>query len=207
MKIRICPNCGTHNQVDHWSCRSCGESLSINSVVDLDEDQVKLDSVEEVESTPMEQQLPKDTEHPQSIQEEKQEQRPVWVTAAALWFGLLGVVGSWTSLQRMGQLSQINWARAASQAGSEEEVFRTLTTIFVYSTLTVSIGFLVTSIGTWRMKKWATVILILIAVLQVFGTYQTSLTRKLEFADFFGVILDAIVAVGLVTLWRKGKLS
>lgn len=43
MKIRICPNCDTHNASSSWSCRKCGQTLSMDSICELDDDLVNLD--------------------------------------------------------------------------------------------------------------------------------------------------------------------
>lgn len=42
MKIRICSECGTHNVATAWSCTNCGETLSINTIVELDDESVEL---------------------------------------------------------------------------------------------------------------------------------------------------------------------
>lgn len=39
MKVRICPDCDTHNPEDAWSCANCGYTLSINTLVDIDQEQ------------------------------------------------------------------------------------------------------------------------------------------------------------------------
>lgn len=36
MKVRVCPKCGSHNLENAWSCSGCGETLSLNTVVEID---------------------------------------------------------------------------------------------------------------------------------------------------------------------------
>jgi hypothetical protein len=36
MKVRICPNCGKHNPEDTWNCANCGETLSMNTLADVE---------------------------------------------------------------------------------------------------------------------------------------------------------------------------
>ncbi len=43
MKIRICPICGRHNPVESWHCVQCGESLSVDTITDMNDDLVKLE--------------------------------------------------------------------------------------------------------------------------------------------------------------------
>ena len=37
MKVRVCPKCGKHNSESAWYCDDCGETLSIKSLVDMEE--------------------------------------------------------------------------------------------------------------------------------------------------------------------------
>ena len=39
MKVRVCPKCGKHNLEDAWSCVDCGETLSMNTLVDTESGQ------------------------------------------------------------------------------------------------------------------------------------------------------------------------
>lgn len=34
MKVRVCPKCGKHNLENAWSCADCGQTLSMNTLVD-----------------------------------------------------------------------------------------------------------------------------------------------------------------------------
>ena len=36
MKVKVCPKCGKHNSESAWSCADCGETLSLNTLVDTD---------------------------------------------------------------------------------------------------------------------------------------------------------------------------
>lgn len=36
MKARLCPKCGNHNSENAWSCSVCGETLSVDSIVEVE---------------------------------------------------------------------------------------------------------------------------------------------------------------------------
>ena len=36
MKVRVCPNCGKHNEEDAFSCADCGTTLSMKTLMDVD---------------------------------------------------------------------------------------------------------------------------------------------------------------------------
>ncbi len=36
MKVRVCPNCRKHNEEKAWSCTNCGETLSVNTLIDVE---------------------------------------------------------------------------------------------------------------------------------------------------------------------------
>ena len=36
MKVRVCPKCGKHNLEDAWLCIECGETLSLNTLTEVD---------------------------------------------------------------------------------------------------------------------------------------------------------------------------
>jgi hypothetical protein len=42
MEIRICPDCKTHNTSSAWYCRKCGQTLSMDTLIDLDDELVNL---------------------------------------------------------------------------------------------------------------------------------------------------------------------
>lgn len=44
MRIRICPKCGKHNPAQTWHCVKCGQTLSVDTLVELDDALVKLDT-------------------------------------------------------------------------------------------------------------------------------------------------------------------
>lgn len=53
MEIRICDVCGSHNESSAWSCRVCGKTLSIDSLCEIDDEQVNFgDSGAEVNVEP-----------------------------------------------------------------------------------------------------------------------------------------------------------
>lgn len=37
MKVRLCPKCGNHNLENAWSCSVCGETLSMNSLIETED--------------------------------------------------------------------------------------------------------------------------------------------------------------------------
>ena len=39
MKVRVCKKCGHHNPVDTWSCANCGATLSVDTIIELDNSQ------------------------------------------------------------------------------------------------------------------------------------------------------------------------
>ena len=47
MKVRVCPKCGKHNLENAWSCTNCGESLSINTLIDAESSQLLSKTPEE----------------------------------------------------------------------------------------------------------------------------------------------------------------
>ena len=36
MKVRVCPDCGTHNPENAWSCADCGTTLSVDALIDIE---------------------------------------------------------------------------------------------------------------------------------------------------------------------------
>ena len=40
MKVRACPSCGKHNPENSWSCADCGATLSMNTLIDLEDSSI-----------------------------------------------------------------------------------------------------------------------------------------------------------------------
>ena len=144
---------------------------------------------------------------PQGSEKRNRGQRPKWVVAAAIWFVLIGLVGCWNSVKLLGQMSQIDWTRAAHQLGVEVELLKRTFTIQVYSTFAASLAALVSSIAIWAMKKWGTLICLLLIGLGAAGLIMAQYQRKLEPADFVGLGINVVIGIGLLNLWRKGQLT
>ena len=53
MKVRVCPNCGEHNPADTWSCsnKSCGATLPLSSITDLENATVETDDDSKITQT------------------------------------------------------------------------------------------------------------------------------------------------------------
>jgi len=45
VEIRICPNCRKHNSANSWHCDNCGQTLSINTLTEVDATLVNLDEI------------------------------------------------------------------------------------------------------------------------------------------------------------------
>lgn len=44
MRARTCPRCGFHSSVDAWNCETCGETLSVNTIAEIDDETLRIDN-------------------------------------------------------------------------------------------------------------------------------------------------------------------
>lgn len=58
VKVRVCPKCGHYNEENAWSCVNCSHTLSIQSIVELDDLDIDI-SLEELTDQPHNQVTPK----------------------------------------------------------------------------------------------------------------------------------------------------
>ena len=144
---------------------------------------------------------------PQGMETRNRGQRPKWVVAAVIWFGLIGLVGGWNSVQTIGQMSQLDWASAARRVGVEEGLLKQMATTQVSITCAVSLGMLAAGIGMWAMKKWGAFIGLILVALIVIGLMVTQSQRTLDLADFISSGLIVAIGAGQLNLWRKGELT
>ena len=145
---------------------------------------------------------------PQGTEEMNRGQRPKWVVAAVIWFVLFGLVGGCSGVKLVNQIGQIDLVNTANRLGVQEEILNWIIAIEIFFYFAFSLGMLASSIGMWELKKWGALVC-LIVTLPFVGSLILSQFQKrtLDLTTIIFLVVFAVIAVGQVNLWRKGKLT
>jgi hypothetical protein len=160
------------------------------------------------------------TNDPQLVSSEETKEvnkgkRPFWVSLAAIVLLLFGVIGGCTRVQYIFKIGSIDWAYAARTLDADIPVAKLMVYSQAYGGLAFAIFIIALCVGMWSMKKWGAVLVIIMAVLGLASLIGAPLIAKMAGMPllttsptvivFYG--LFALIGVGEIFLWRKGRLS
>ena len=136
--------------------------------------------------------------------------RPWWVYAVAIWIALWAVLSAfWPGIQRLEDLSQIDWTAAARRLDADAGALESVYTFTTYWLILVGVVMFVSIVGVLAMKKWGTVAYWLWVAIYIGGSVMMFIQPQGEPGTLALILLAIRVAIGfgLVRLWRDGELT
>jgi hypothetical protein len=134
--------------------------------------------------------------------------RPLWVTALAIVFFLIAIIGACGEIQKVTQFGSIDWARSAQQLDMAENTLKSMTYLQTYGALALCVVIAALCVGIWKMKKWGAVIswvMAGISILAIIMTLVLAGPKDPITMIIFGLFV--IIGVGQIFLWRNGSLT
>jgi tetratricopeptide (TPR) repeat protein len=137
----------------------------------------------------------------------KQVHRPGWVIVCAILIALVSLMWIWSGANALSDMSQIDWTASAARLEVDAGFLKGLYTAESYLLLASGVILLVADVGIWTMKKWGTVVYLVIVALLTLGQVFAVSQSQVDLGQL--VFMASLIAIGvsLIKLWRDGELT